>query len=355
MAQEYINLEQTAEMLKITPGEVNRMREKSQIRAFRDGSNWKFRKEDVETALAEIIKKKNQAESAEEEAEEDLFGFGEEEGDELPTMMVDSQTVEDFSEAPIISEENTLEDDLLVLEEDADDLALMIEDSDSRGLNQIDLAGEPGPMLEEEDDNLVLGGGSDLSLSSDSGLSLADEEGTDFSLEDGDNVLELDEDSDILALDDSQELPTMLSDEETGGFDLVADADDDLDSSSQVISLDDEGDEFGSLGSADFADADFGAAPVGVGAMDFGAGSPGTDSVSLDTAEFAAKPAPAQQQVYNAYYGKLEIASMVACIVFLGLAGLMMQDLVRNMWSWNQATILSSPIMETIAGIVGLR
>ncbi|MDR1958976.1 MAG: helix-turn-helix domain-containing protein [Planctomycetaceae bacterium] len=56
---EYYNLEKTAEMLKMTPGEINRIREQGKLRAFRDGVDWKFKKEEVENFLVATIKGRN--------------------------------------------------------------------------------------------------------------------------------------------------------------------------------------------------------------------------------------------------------------------------------------------------------
>ncbi|MDR3183036.1 MAG: hypothetical protein LBT89_08995 [Planctomycetaceae bacterium] len=53
---EYYNLEKTAQVLSVTPAEVNRLREQNKLRAFRDGSNWKFRKVDIDNYLADIIR-----------------------------------------------------------------------------------------------------------------------------------------------------------------------------------------------------------------------------------------------------------------------------------------------------------
>lgn len=49
MASKYLNLEEAAAQLSITPGELNRLRESQKIRAFADRGTWKFKAEDVET------------------------------------------------------------------------------------------------------------------------------------------------------------------------------------------------------------------------------------------------------------------------------------------------------------------
>ncbi len=353
MAQEYYTLERAAEVLKISTGEVNRMREQSQLRAFRDGSNWKFRKEDVEEALAAMIRKKNQVE----EEEEDVLTFGlvdENESDELPTLMADTNMGR-VAEADDLS----LDDGLSLADEDSDmGIGLELDetiDHDSKPTDRVDLA-QPGPKL-EEDDELVLGGSSDLNLSGDSGLSLADEEGNDFAFNpsDDDAALELDEDSDILALADSEEhseVPTLLADGGDGNeFDLIADADDsdDSESSSQVIALEDES-PFGMEEIPDLGGSGFSEMPAA--SSDFGEAAPLSSSTA---AAYSSKPqaAPGPSPFEANYSGGWVTAMGLLCIVPVGMAGIMVYDLVRNIWSWNQPALLSSPLMNMIAGMLG--
>jgi len=329
MAQEYYTLERAAEVLRISTGEVNRMREQSQLRAFRDGSNWKFRKEDVEEALANMIKKKNQLEEVE---EEEILTFGlEEEDAELPTLMAEA----DLSGT----------DDGLSLADEDSDLGLSLDLDDTIKHDEPDSIGLSEP---EEDDQVVFGTGSDLNLSGGSGLSLVDPS-------EDDAALELDEDSDILALADSEghsEVPTLLADAgEIGTFDLVADMDDseDSESSSQVIALDDDS-PFGTE-IPDFGADAFGGEPLG----SEDAFGPVTDSGDFSTvAAPIPKPVATGRSPYEATYsGKAVTALGLLCVLPVGLAGLMVYDLVRNMWSWTQPAVLSSPIVDFFAGILG--
>ena len=344
MAQEYYNLERAAEVLRISTGEVNRMREQSQLRAFRDGSNWKFRKEDVEEALANLIKKKNQAEESE---EEDILTFGLQDEEEGPTLIADANLAD-------------TDDGLLLDNEDSDlGLGLAIDEMTDQG-EEVGLA-EPGPML--EDDDLVLGGSSDLNLSGDSGLSLADDDGPVFSVEtDDDAVLELDEDSDILAISESEdhsEVPTMLGDSVVGNdFDLVADDEDadDSESSSQVIALDDES-SFGSEELPDFGSSAFGSNEFG------GLPDPAFESSAAPNSSkspFGGGAAPTGtststgRPLFEAQYSGWTVVALASFgIVPVSLAGMMVFDLVRNISTWDNPAVLSSPIMNMIAGILG--
>ncbi|MDR1480589.1 MAG: helix-turn-helix domain-containing protein [Planctomycetaceae bacterium] len=59
MSSEYYTLEKVAEVLGMPTAEVNRLRERSELRAFRDGASWKFRKAEVDDMLAEKIKSRS--------------------------------------------------------------------------------------------------------------------------------------------------------------------------------------------------------------------------------------------------------------------------------------------------------
>ena len=48
MAQKFYNVAKAAEVLGISPAEVNTMREGQQLHGYRDGSDWKFKAEDVD-------------------------------------------------------------------------------------------------------------------------------------------------------------------------------------------------------------------------------------------------------------------------------------------------------------------
>ena len=48
MAQNYYSVEKAAELLGVTAEEIRAMRERRELYGYRDGSNWKFKAEDVE-------------------------------------------------------------------------------------------------------------------------------------------------------------------------------------------------------------------------------------------------------------------------------------------------------------------
>ena len=52
MATKFIELEEAAEMLGVTPEQLSEMREQNEVRGFRDGVNWKFKAEELEQLKA---------------------------------------------------------------------------------------------------------------------------------------------------------------------------------------------------------------------------------------------------------------------------------------------------------------
>ncbi|MGL6225613.1 MAG: helix-turn-helix domain-containing protein [Thermoguttaceae bacterium] len=493
MSQEYYNLERTAEILKITPGEVNRMREQNQLRAFRDGGNWKFRREDVENALASLVRRKQEVADVE---DEDLLSLSAED-EELPTQLFQSIDLADDdmilveegpkeTEPDLQSEVYSFAEEISsIAEEISSDLADSAHSeqdsasyadenevtiqlvSSSNGLESsldlgksesgLNLGGDSGLQL-GEDDEVILGAASGLSLGADSGLALGagsglsglglvDEEGREFELEPGDAVLELDEDSDILALSGASdsEGPTMLSEahemnlhsgdlglsegeddfmssfaepdleeeeatvqvaavgpqntvgaKKTAGPkntvgsqnlqtkernlgsaemdeepNLEVSFEDELDSASPFETEIDfgEGDGLGSFGD-DLDSVSTSATPtkpktVSVGGSQGATGSAGnmSEEVEFSPQGFGTSPSLSQPAVSSGpspfeprYSGMTIGLGLIPCVLFLGLAGMMMFELVRNMWSWGQdSSLLTSPIMEQIAGLFGLR
>ena len=90
----YYNLEKTAEILDCTPGDVNRLREANKLRAFRDGASWKFRKEDVEKYLTDLIRERSKSAAP---SAADLLNDSDDE--ELPTMLADSASFDAMIDA----------------------------------------------------------------------------------------------------------------------------------------------------------------------------------------------------------------------------------------------------------------
>lgn len=117
----YYNLAKTAEILGLQTGEVNRLREQGKIRAFKDGADWKFRKEEVEAYLTKMIKERSG------DAKDSLLASGDED-DEKTTFAADSAAFDTmFDQAGEDLEISAKVDDLVKA---TDDLGLAPEEDD---------------------------------------------------------------------------------------------------------------------------------------------------------------------------------------------------------------------------------
>ena len=143
----YYTLEKTAEILDCTPGDVNRLREANKLRAFRDGASWKFRKEDVEKYLTELIRERSQSAPA-----ADLLNDSDDE--ELPTMLADSASFDAMIDATAETLEiktNDVPEPDFVIDDASDDADLQIA-AEPQAEDDADF----GLALETEDDALTL-------------------------------------------------------------------------------------------------------------------------------------------------------------------------------------------------------
>lgn len=224
-----------------------------------------------------------------------------------------------------------------------------------------------------DDDDLVLGGssggGSDLTLGGDSGISLIDPTDSGLSLEE---PLELaDGSSDSLALGED----SMLSLDEVSSGGSSTDAagesdftltpmdevlDDDGQSDSQVIALDTGGpDELEMVEDMpamldEEAVVDLGEVPLEEVSR-ASATAPGADfsGVSTDAVAHHIPAAGAVTVMTEAPYSGLNIASLGFCCVLLVLVGMMMFDVMQNMWSWNGVHSFNSPLLDWLSGMLG--
>ena len=211
---------------------------------------------------------------------------------------------------------------------------------------------------EDEDDELVLEGGSgfeqaagdtgiNLTSPSDSGLNL-EEEPLDLA---GSSVssLELPEDEDLLDLEDLEaESGVSVAAAADEDFQLEPSAtqqEDEEDSGSQVIALEDSS-AFGASLEEDLGtEAVLGEEEA---AEDFsGALVEDAAPVTLPTVQLAT----AQDLPYSLW----NVLSLLAIVVVLSITGMLMTDLVRNMWSWNETFTASTPIMDVMIRMFGLQ
>jgi len=396
MTQKFYKTEEAAKVLGVSPAEVNHMRESHELHGYRDGMDWKFKAEDVDQIAGELQAEAksegpddettdvllSEAELGESESGASGTVIGGTEGEGSPAdsdiqlgdsdvkLSAAEQPAEDggsggdFEELDLTLEEDlTLEDSQVPLTGDKEEKAA--EDAAKTGDSDLDLAEDEGL-----DDDLVLSGsgsGSDITMGGDSGISLVDPADSGLSLEEplelaggADETLELGED-DMISLSEEADLdsPTELKAEEEFTLTPMEEAgeEEDSESGSQVIALDEveEGEAAAAAvagGRPPMLDEDFAAEPV-LGMEEAGAGAPlGMAPLGGPQDLTAGQPLGAQVAALpEAPYTGLNIAALVFCAIFLALAGMMMYDLVRNIWSWDQASAVTSPLMEWILGL----
>ncbi|MDX1963798.1 MAG: helix-turn-helix domain-containing protein [Pirellulales bacterium] len=211
--------------------------------------------------------------------------------------------------------------------------------------------GDSGLML-SDDDELVLGGsGSDLTLNAaDSGIMLVDPADSGLSLEqpltlgssgkNKDNLVIGEDDMITLEDDVDVEGATQLRADEDfaltpGGMD-----DDDSDSGSQVIALDSEEDLSASGAMFSSGDNLLTESPLGMPDALAGGAMPAAGVAMMPVASIPEAP-----------YSVWNILSLLACIVFLLLGGIMVYDLSQSIWSWHGTTAYNSAIMDSLLGM----
>ncbi len=253
------------------------------------------------------------------------------------------------------------DDDELKLQSDSGSLNLAL-DSGTIGGSKIELVDDDKASssgfgsaidLGLDDDELVLGSGAGSDVTSgagDSGINLTNPADSGLSLEDplelsaassGDS-LELGED-DMLSVDDEL---TPLSDGADNDFQLTpvdSLGDDESDSGSQVISLD-EGDfqeeTAGDLLTEEgFADADE-------------AGGFDEEDAGIAAAPAAASLAAAKAAAAESSEGGLWNVLLFAIVLVMGITSLMALDVVNNIWSWQGTYAVNSSIMDAIIGML---
>lgn len=220
----------------------------------------------------------------------------------------------------------------------------------------------------EPDDELVLGGsgsGSDITISpGDSGISLVDPADSGLSLEE---PLELGsiEDSSFDTSASSAEIGVEGSSEFDSDAVMELKTDDEFlltpseessdsmteDSGSQVIALDADS-EFEDASSPTMLSAQADAAMLeeetpseDMPAMDAGMFPDASYATAAGTAMYAIGPA-----------SQFSVGSLIGLtigVLLLSVTGLIMFDVVRNMWSWDSGNPISSPIINGILGIFG--
>ncbi|HYO24162.1 MAG TPA: hypothetical protein VEQ85_04360, partial [Lacipirellulaceae bacterium] len=225
---------------------------------------------------------------------------------------------------------------------------------------------------DEEDFVLADAGGSDITLDSgDSGINLIDPSDSGLALDDiplemgGSAILESlnlgggpeASDAEISLIgSDIAEQPARgkggrpaaaLQTDDDFRLTPLGDGDDDSDSSSQVIALDEDMGDLGGPAAGILDDDAF--AEVGGDDLalteDYGA----DDAAGLEVGGYGA---PAKR---DAEYSVPVIIGMVCCFIMLMLGVTVMLDMVRNIWSWDQNLALNDSLLDSLLGLFGLR
>jgi len=418
MAGKLIELKEAAAQLGISPEKLQDMREAGEIHGYKDGANWKFKPAEIERVAQEMGSPAEDDLSFSDSAalsEDDFSNLLDMDdsasgGDELDNSSIlisdepaqaghdSSSTVigkEDANQKGAVKEES----DLKLADEpteggeggkeaaksqgasDADEEAeLRLADSKemddelslSDDLESDDLDFESDASLamdddsdlelaaDSEDDNMVLADSEsaegDLAIGSeDSGIGVDKPSDSGISLEtDSSAALELPEDEDMIALDDemiaSPDDATQLQQDEEF---LLSPSDEMLgdessDSGSQVIALDDSS-AFDSDSQVESAEAE---EPMLVP-------DEGDDlGVQLEPIEGAAAVAgtlpAAGAEAPEADYSAWNIMALVFVVILLSVTGMLMADVVRNMWTWNGDVSATSGLASSIVEALGM-
>lgn len=387
MAHKLLTAEEAAQQLGISVDALMEMRERGEAYAYKDGGQWKFRDTEIERLKAER-----------EDAPLD-FALS----DEPKSGVLDSQLGSATGASNVLagssspSQASGISDLDLMLDsgtnignvkaggsdklgsvfDDLDDMSLQVDEGSIKGIKGATASGSSPtvagkaavPNTDElkldEDDSLVAGpGGSDIDLTSededlvltgsdsdvtkrpaDSGINLSPAD-SGLSLEEpmaigGSAVdsFQLGEDSSIRF--DEKASPDSPTQKQVRGADddfdfTAAPALDDEDSGSQVIPIDED-------------DDDLGLSPAG------------GISAALEVDEDEVEPTPRRPAAAMAEAGGGEYAppeapysiwnvlSLACCTLILLFGGMLMYDLIRNIWSWDQPYTVTSGIMDQVA------
>ena len=366
MAMKFYNVEKVAELLGITPAEVNAMRERQELHGYRDGSDWKFKAEEIDLLASEKAPGAPEDESGGDESggdEEDVILSEVELGESDPST---SGTVIGPPPAEALGSSLSGFENLDLTMADSGlglsglDLANM---SNPSGLSELDLAGEG-----LDDDDLVLGAssvsgsGSDLTIGGDSGISLLDPTDSGLSLEEPLDLVGGSQESlvlgeDVLSTDeaaDSQSITELAGESDFALTPMDELLEGDEDSSSQVIALEGEGDsgELAPMLEGEIDQPAMGEMPLDEGLAVAEAAplavtpSARTNGLAMDYGE--AQQGAAGAVLPEAPYSVLNIVGLAFCTIVLMFVGMMMYDLMRNMWSWNQPMNVNSALMDLL-------
>jgi hypothetical protein len=423
MATKFVDLETASKELGIPVEKLTEMREKNELRGFRDGATWKFKLEDVERLKTSMDAGGSELDLDDPLAKPDIPDSILLSEVELGGMgPVGSSTVIGQSASNDLSDEEfrvtvealdssdiQLASDSLILgdsdaEPSSDVLGSETAGSVADAGSEIQLTGSDSPNLEldlsdsgttskqdsnialgesevalrdsdtassssssddseinitdEEDGVLVLGGaGSDVIGASDSGISLNDPADSGISLEasdvglggsaiGSDDSLLLGEEDFLSANDAGAEgnSPSQLQQDDDFLLTPLEDAlTDDSESSSQVIALDDPDSGF---------DPSFATVMEPGGDVDLAMlGADEGDAATLIQSDPESIIVQQQPALPELPYSGWNLLSLFLCITLLALSGMLIYDLVRQVWSWEGVHPVNSGLMDAIIGM----
>ena len=362
---EYYNLEKVAEVLSVPTAEVNRLREQNKLRGFRDGSNWKFLKEEVHTYLAESIKARSVSGQQAGDSGFDLAG-DDASASSFDLLMEDAALPGDDQLVSVSQPKSDVDlaaldnDSDLALAEETQISSMVVPKKDKSPKNELSSSVVPNELessaliLESEKD---LGEESILGASGSSPqLGLAGDSGFDV-------LVAGEEEDSFLQVDDEKSEAVSPAVE----FDLEpspqVQGDDDSESSSQVIEIDvgelgaeQNADPFGQDGFGDFSGFDSGVQPLPAVAA-----APASDPLGAGISSFPdvfSSPASGlsskKMGVAEEEYSTGMLIALVSALVVMLLPGMMLIDTMIHMWSWNDPFVLNSALMGMIANMFGL-
>jgi hypothetical protein len=392
MAQKYYNSSEAAKILGKTVEQVKQMLERRELHGYRDGADWKFKVEDIDR-IAQKTPSPASSTSAADEDVGDVLLSEVELGHSDPGLSGTVIGLNAAARLAVDSDVRLAESDLALsaLNEGSTETArrkaastakgpkpessdLMLSDELKLGESPIVLGGKAaagsGSAIDiggkESEDDLVLAGsgtGSDVTLGGDSGISLIDPSDSGFSLETPVNLSPAAEESLELGEDDvvagAKSAAPMKTDDEFLLTPMEETIDTDgSESGSQVIALDseDSGVMVGAgseVSMAAMLDEDVAAQP----SIDMGMGAPLVASpvLAVQPAALADGAAVMQSAAYGeAPYTGWQIFGLAVCTTFLFLCGMMMYELLRSLWNFEQPNGISSGLMNTILGWIGL-
>lgn len=403
MAGKLLELNDAATRLGVTPDQLIEMRSRGEIYGYRDGGSWKFKEEEVERVLAERGAGSGLGGDLD-DLIKPLSLDDDDSGEDIGSILVSEQELgaSESTSSTVIGKvmegQNTAESDIQLASESGksalSDVQLVMPGSDLNlaAASDIELAGgsdkasgsgtgkqtgsdvtlgsgkldfTTDSALDLGDDDLVLGGsgiGSDVTLGGgDSGINLASPSDSGLSLEEEpldlmggssvESAFELPEDDDVISLStdlaDPDEATQLKADDE---FLLSPSGDlggDDSDSGSQVIALEDS-EAFDENADTMLRPAqpalvveDVAMAPLGVEGVG--------PSPTLATAPQYATAGPPE-----APYTLMNVLGLLCCVFLLAIVGMLMTDLMRNMWAFDSNQVMSTTLMDSLLSAFGM-